>query len=382
MHQVLLAIAYIHESGLVHRDLKLENVMVQLEQDEDGSCHMICKLTDFGFACVLDDPQSQRSLNLTLGTPLYMAPEVIKGSGYGQKVDIWSLGVLTYLIMASEAPFDGSSKQDIYNKIKGSYKPDYSPLDKYWQNGALLKDFIQKCLQKNPSNRVTAQELLQHEWLRVMVDAEEVSEDQIVDTGRSLATYHNSSKLQSFVLSFLSSLKASRRELAKLRKVFKQLDQDNNGFLSREEIVMGMAKVGLAGSQGITQLTDWEAVFKSMDANNDGRVSFEEFCTAAYDQHKLMNKRNLQVAFNYFDENGDGRISPDELRNAFNRTALADGSLNQVRLTEDALDRLMSKTDKNQDGMIDFEEFHSYMLSLAEQDLTTSQLMASERSNQ
>ena len=78
--------------------------MVDIEKNSEGKVNMICKLTDFGFACVMDP---QRKINLSLGSPLYMAPEVIKSQSYDSKVDIWSLGVITFILLTGTVPFPG-----------------------------------------------------------------------------------------------------------------------------------------------------------------------------------------------------------------------------------------------------------------------------------
>ena len=82
--------------------------MVDIEKNEEGKTNMICKLTDFGFACVMDP---QRKINLSLGSPLYMAPEVINSDNYDSKVDIWSLGVIMYILLTGKVPFPGQSKK-------------------------------------------------------------------------------------------------------------------------------------------------------------------------------------------------------------------------------------------------------------------------------
>ena len=98
----------------VHRDLKMENVMVEKYIKEDGSTGMICKLVDFGFATTI---KGDAKLSLALGTPLYMAPEIIKGEKYDKAVDVWALGVMTYAMLSSIFPFDGSTRGSMNTKI-------------------------------------------------------------------------------------------------------------------------------------------------------------------------------------------------------------------------------------------------------------------------
>ena len=91
---------------------------------------------------------------MPLGTPLYMAPEIVQQKTYDDKVDVWALGVIAFCMLTSQYPFDGRSKDQIYHKIADpNTHPDLTKLDRYWQNGALVKSFISACLEKNPAQR-------------------------------------------------------------------------------------------------------------------------------------------------------------------------------------------------------------------------------------
>mmetsp|Transcript_53632 Transcript_53632/g.73513 ORF Transcript_53632/g.73513 Transcript_53632/m.73513 type:complete len:100 (+) Transcript_53632:633-932(+) len=98
-----------HKANITHRDLKLENLLCQ----NDDSLNI--KITDFGFACHFDP---QQEMNLSLGSPLYMAPEIVNHKPYNNTVDIWSIGVITYIILSGKPPFSGPSKDDIFNAIR------------------------------------------------------------------------------------------------------------------------------------------------------------------------------------------------------------------------------------------------------------------------
>ena len=99
--QVLNVLNYMHSINVWHCDLKLENIMVKLERNGDKT-NIICKVTDFGFSQKIDPDQKSTKY---IGTPVYMAPELMNNLPYDSKVDIWALGVITYMILASELPF-------------------------------------------------------------------------------------------------------------------------------------------------------------------------------------------------------------------------------------------------------------------------------------
>ena len=111
-----MALNYMHKQGVLHRDLKMENVMVDIEVGEDGKSELICKLTDFGFTVTLDKGQKTRQ---RLGTPLYMAPEIINGQSYDSRVDTWALGVLSYVLLSDgKFPFNGKTDFHLFNEIR------------------------------------------------------------------------------------------------------------------------------------------------------------------------------------------------------------------------------------------------------------------------
>ena len=172
---------------------------------------IICKLSDFGFACVIEPGVN---LNLTLGSPLYMAPEVIKGHNYDQKVDIWSLGVIAYHILSGgNYPFDGRSKKSLYRHITShEKKPTYDSFKKYANGGHMAIDFVKWCLMKDPAERKTAAELLCHPWLKVRMTMETGKVDQasLADVGLTLYRYKRTSQFQSMIIQFLSGLKAQQ----------------------------------------------------------------------------------------------------------------------------------------------------------------------------
>jgi calcium/calmodulin-dependent protein kinase I len=153
---LLSAIKYCHEKDVVHRDLKPENLLL-MSADDDASI----KLADFGFAKTVT--KDDEGLVTTCGTPGYVAPEILEGTAYGKPVDIWSIGVITYILLAGYPPFHDDSQPILFRKIrKGKYQYD-SP---YWDNVSDdAKDFISRMLIVDPKKRATAQDLLEHRWI-------------------------------------------------------------------------------------------------------------------------------------------------------------------------------------------------------------------------
>ena len=163
---------------------------------------MICKLTDFGFACVMDP---QQKMTLSLGSPLYMAPEVINSRSYTSKVDIWSLGVITYILLTGKIPFMGQTKAQIFKNAQHK-EVDYKDILKY-KRGPQAKHFIERCLQRDPSERWDAATLLDHPWIEKLTEAEEISETELVEAGMNIYSFKQASLFQSAVIAMLAGMK-------------------------------------------------------------------------------------------------------------------------------------------------------------------------------
>ena len=150
VRQILLALNYMHQQKIVHRDMKTDNVLCIVDKNE-----ITVKLADFGFATAAD-----HFLDLSLGTPEYMAPEIITVTdNYDCKVDIWSLGIITFRLLHGVLPFKSENLDELRELILNTDPVAQKPLTDS------VQDFIQKCLCKNPNNRPTAEELLEHEWI-------------------------------------------------------------------------------------------------------------------------------------------------------------------------------------------------------------------------
>ena len=155
MNQVLLAVNFLHKIGIMHRDLKPGNILMCSKESSD----LRIKLSDFGFSSFYD---TQKTM---LGTPLYMAPEIFKKKKYTNKVDIWSIGVITYKLLTGKSPFVGVSKFDELQKLiktQGLKLPD-NFADKYSPEA---EDFIRQATSFKPSQRPTARILLKHPWIK------------------------------------------------------------------------------------------------------------------------------------------------------------------------------------------------------------------------
>ncbi|XP_064261351.1 serine/threonine-protein kinase PAK 3-like [Passer domesticus] len=150
--ECLQGLHFLHCRQVIHRDIKSGNVLLGM----DGAV----KLADFGLCAQLSPERSKRSSSV--GTPSWMAPEVVRGEAYGPKVDIWSLGIMGLEMVEGEAPYQREARLRVFELIERNGPPK---LQNPRQHSALLRDFLRCCLQADQDRRWSAQELLQHPFV-------------------------------------------------------------------------------------------------------------------------------------------------------------------------------------------------------------------------
>ncbi|XP_051048608.1 serine/threonine-protein kinase 33 [Phodopus roborovskii] len=158
------AIAYLHNKDIVHRDLKLENIMVKSSfMDDNNEMNLNIKVTDFGLAVKKHGSRSEGMMQTTCGTPIYMAPEVINAHEYSQQCDIWSIGVIMYLLLCGEPPFLANSEEKLFELIR---KGELEFEDPVWESVSdSAKNVLKQLMKVDPAHRITAKELLDNQWL-------------------------------------------------------------------------------------------------------------------------------------------------------------------------------------------------------------------------
>jgi len=180
IRQILEAVEYMHENGIAHRDLKPENLLCS------GPSNEVIKVTDFG----LSKDFATASLRTSCGTPDYVAPEVLKGQPYDNSVDIWSIGVITYILLCGFPPFYGNNDQQIFEKI---LKADYDFPSPDWDTiSAEAKEFISAILVLDCNKRPNAKEALAAPWLRDKANSETLQ--TMYSFKQSMGKYNNNRK--------------------------------------------------------------------------------------------------------------------------------------------------------------------------------------------
>ncbi|OEL18780.1 Calcium-dependent protein kinase 1 [Dichanthelium oligosanthes] len=346
-----------HSLGVMHRDLKPENFLF-VNQKEDAPL----KAIDFGLSIFF---KPDEVLSDVVGSPYYVAPEVLRKE-YGCKVDVWSAGVIIYILLSGVPPFWDESEQGIFEQVmKGVL--DFSS-DPWPSISESAKDLVRKMLIRNPRKRLTAHEALRHPW--VCVDG--VAPDKPLDSAvlTRLKQFSAMNKLKKMALRVIAE-NLSEDEIAGLREMFKMLDTDNSGQITLEELKSGLKRVG-------ANLKDSEitTLMEAADIDNSGSIDYGEFLAATLHLNKVEREDNLFAAFSYFDKDGSGYITHDELQKACEEFGIGDAHLEDIirDIDQDNVSRFAShyeSADKGQefhltclslqDGRIDYNEFVTMM---------------------
>ena len=329
--QLMSAVSYCHSNKIVHRDLKPENLLL-LNSDDDT--HI--KIIDFGTSLIFK--KKNTSMFDRVGTAYYISPEVIDGY-YDEKCDVWSCGIILYILLCGYPPFNGRDDEEIFLNIR---RLNYSFPSPEWNNISNDAKDLLKSIICDQFMRLNDEQVLNHIWLKNLApNAKEGEKIQI--NINSFKNYSSSNKLKKAVLTFIAS-RLSEEEVKKLKENFQKIDTNGDGMLSLEEV-----KKAISHNKGIS-LSNVEQIFKSIDTDNSGNIDYTEFIAASLDKNIYLQENKLYEAFKLFDVDGSGKISKDEI-------AYILGTEKKSK----EIEKLFKKYDINNDGEIDFKEFVNMM---------------------
>jgi calcium/calmodulin-dependent protein kinase I len=189
---VLEAVCYCHENHVAHRDLKPENLLLLSDVDDSA-----VKIADFGFAKKVYEPNS---LTTQCGTPGYVAPEILEGTAYDQRADMWSVGVILYILLGGYPPFIESTQRDLFRKIR---KGDYEFHEEYWGTvSSEAKELISSLLTVDRTVRLTADEALENAW--ILGDDAKLAQRDLGDNLHKLRNFNGKRKFRAAVSTVLA----------------------------------------------------------------------------------------------------------------------------------------------------------------------------------
>ncbi|KAH7550368.1 hypothetical protein JRO89_XS13G0179300 [Xanthoceras sorbifolium] len=323
-----------HENGVMHRDLKPENFLLANKKESSP-----LKAIDFGLSVFFKPGERFSEI---VGSPYYMAPEVLKRN-YGPEVDVWSAGVILYILLCGVPPFWAETEQGVALAIlRGVIDFKREPWPQITESA---KSLVRQMLEPDIKKRLTAQQVLEHPWLLNAKKAPNVPLGDIVRTRLKQFSVMNRFKKKALRV-IAEHLSVAEVEI--IRDMFTLMDTDNDGKVTYEELKAGLRKVG-------SQLAEPEMkmLMEVADVDGNGVLDYGEFVAVTIHLQKMENDEHFRRAFMFFDKDGSGYIELDELREA-----LADES---GETDVDVLNDIMREVDTDKDGCISYEEFVAMM---------------------
>lgn len=340
MKQIFHVVYYMHGLQVCHRDLKPDNFMLA----SDGPiCDAQLKLIDFGLSRDFGDGKPMTS---KVGTTYYLAPEIYSGK-YTEAVDLWSCGVIMYILLAGIPPFSADSVEETTRLAAQGRIPFGEAFECVTEDA---KQLIQNLIRVKPMERYTAEEALRDGWVRNSAPRASVLEldPSILDRLQSFRTKHYFFKAVLYVI----ARQIDTAAIKSLRDSFQRLDADGDGMLTVDELTSGFAQ---AGADMSSFPIDLDKLLTDVDVDGSGVIDYTEFVAATLDDSWYTDKCSCQAAFRLFDKDQDGFISPSDIETVLNADEAA------IAIGAGAINDIFVLVDSNGDGNLGFDEFMAMM---------------------
>lgn len=355
MEQIVSAIAYCHERGICHRDLKPQNILFC-----DESSNSQIKVVDFGIGKIFDPSltnlQSEinnsennhklKKMDSTIGTMYFFSPEVIKGS-YNEKCDIWSLGIILYFMLCGYPPFSGENDNQLIQNILNG-KLNFPKTE--WKNiSDSAKDLISKMLCPE-KKRLSAKEIMNQKWFKSKLKNQKINLISFDFT--KLNNYKNFNTFKKCVLLFLAS-RLNPEQYNEIGEIFRKIDECKNGTINFDDFknfIINNQDQEIMGGELDEEI---KKKFFEIDIDKNNKIDFTEFLAANMDSSSYKDKDKLRYAFDSFDVDKNGIITYEDIVNILKIENLLDAKKLALELIE--------PNDINKDGKVDFDEFCKLM---------------------
>jgi calcium-dependent protein kinase len=347
MYQIFSAVNYCHKINIIHRDLKPENILIVKREKN----LLRIKICDFGTSKIHDKGTIQKKI---VGSSYYIAPEILEKK-YNEKCDLWSCGVILYILLSGKPPFEGIKDEEILEKVRfGKYNLNDSAFNNI-SNEA--KELIQNLLIMDYHKRINAEDALNNIWFKKNKSKElfnEIKDKQMIEKFiKNLKEYKSESVIQETALAYLVHNFPQIDDIVNACKLFNLIDINGDGKITKNELFEGLNKKIKSNSLK----KDIDIIFKNIDSDNNGYIEYEEFVRAAIDKEMFLNENILKFAFRYFDKDNSGEISYEEIEEVF-KSHVQNDNVHQ------SLSQIISEVDTNGDGIISFDEFVDIMQKL------------------
>eukprot|EP00537_Pseudo-nitzschia_pungens_P016388 CAMPEP_0172400830 /NCGR_PEP_ID=MMETSP1061-20121228/47757_1 /TAXON_ID=37318 /ORGANISM="Pseudo-nitzschia pungens, Strain cf. pungens" /LENGTH=564 /DNA_ID=CAMNT_0013134251 /DNA_START=305 /DNA_END=1999 /DNA_ORIENTATION=- len=331
--KLLSAIKYMHDHAIVHRDLKFENIMF-----ENNSPEAEIKVIDFGLSKKFVS-NKMGYMREGVGTLYSMAPQVLQGI-YTSQADMWSVGVISYMLLSSHRPFYNKKRKVMIDRIM---RCDYSFEKDYWKPiSSEAKDFIDHLLVIDPKIRFNAKMAQRHKWMHREFNAGDRAPNASTTerVAENLLRYKNNSALKKLALNVIAH-RSSTTDIINLRKTFDQIDTANDGVITFKEFERALKDKCKYSTDDIVEM------FDSIDVNQNGHIMYTEFIAATLEAQGQLDEDQISQAFDRLDIDNTGTISKGNMMDFFRDTSV----------TDEEIEQMLREADDDKNGQVSFDEF-------------------------
>jgi calcium-dependent protein kinase len=345
--QVLSALSFCHSHKIIHRNLNLTNILIDIK--DPHFTHI--KIIDFSTSAKMvkgsEMEESKSNIKFT-------APEVLKGK-YNETRDIWSVGVIMYILLTGIYPFDG---KDIL-KIKA----EIELCNVNYNNENLKKcsneciDLLKELLNKD-KNRISAQNAIKHIWFKNLNVKERLTFlpfEKIKKVLEQIMKFKPKKTLQKLCLAYLVR-NFNDESVNDASNLYLQIDYNNDGSIDENEFVMHLKEIIEKTGEKIDE-SYLKKVFENIDIDKSGTVEYSEFVAAGVKKELILKEENLKESFDFFDKNKNGLINLEDLRVVF---------MKFKGFSQDEFNSIVSDVDADENNEIDFEEYKNVMNNIME----------------
>lgn len=351
MQQAGGALCFAHNQNVAHRDMKPENI-VFLDNDRDKN---EIKLIDWGLSFHFGAAR----MTSKVGSGTYQAPEVMQAKGaYTQSCDIWSLGVIAYVMLCGKPPFWGSTYEILQSMEYGNMPMSGDDWEDISENA---KDFIKKCLRWNPAQRMTAGDVMQHAWIRnQMANGRACSDGTLTRVLMNLKQFSLKSQFYTVAIANVAR-NLDSHNLGEVHQVFKALNTNNDGQLSLEEVKSGFEKIYGGDSAEVKEIAE---LFAKLDLDGSGTIDYTEFIAAGMGERIVQKEEVLWTVFRQFASDGDGMLQRDDICKALHTGSTVSKAWGD-KVCCKVSKQVMEKFGMDKNGSLNFDEFTRLMRETA-----------------